>query len=382
MSTRERKRDNGSGSVFCRASNGRWYASFTDPITGKRRTVTVASEKAGRDKLREMASRADSGEVVLDARTPLRVYVTEWLANRAGKRRSPATVGEYQYRLERWVIPTLGDSRLGEVTVTDVEDLLDDLAAGGLSTSSLKGVRNALAAVLTDAIRARHLRSGNAARLAVLPDTATRPVRVVPPTTAQVRELLADTHGTELGRVLAVLAATGARIGELLAARWDDLDLEAGEWVVSRTVTRDERRRVTVGDRTKSGNVRTILLGPATVEVLREQRRVVAERQLAAVAWVDDRGFVFPSEVGTPVDPRNLRKELRPVAERVGFPGSFHQLRHYAASVGLSVTAGNDAAVARMLGHARTATTRDVYGHLLAEDEVAITAALEAHLAG
>ena len=375
------KRDNGAGSVFQRADSGKWFAAFTDPITGKRRTVTVKSEKAGRDMLRAMSTRADRGEIVLDARTPLAQYVEAWAAGRAGKRRKPATVGEYRWRLDKYVLPVLGRKRLGDVSVVEVEDLLDSLAERGLSGETLKGVRNALAAVFTDAARARHLRAtANPARLAVMPDMAPSSP-VVPPTSSQVRNLLQATAGTELGRVLAVLVGTGARIGEVLAAKWSDIDMEAGIWTVSATMTRDADLRIVVGARTKTGRTRAVILGPATLAVLTEQRREAARLRLASIHW-EDNDLVFPSVIGTAQDARNLRRDLRPIADRVGFAGSFHQLRHFVAAVALSQTGGNDVAVARMLGHARTETTRNVYGHLTGEDAVLISEAIEKHLAG
>ena len=375
------KRDNGAGSVFQRADSGKWFAAFTDPITGKRRTVTVKSEKAGRDMLRAMSTRADRGEIVLDARTPLAQYVEAWAAGRACKRRRPATVGEYRWRLDKYVLPVLGRKRLGDVSVVEVEDLLDSLAERGLSGETLKGVRNALAAVFTDAARARHLRAtANPARLAVMPDVAPS-TPVVPPTSSQVRNLLQATAGTELGRVLAVLVGTGARIGEVLAAKWSDIDMEAGIWTVSATMTRDADLRIVVGARTKTGRTRAVILGPATLAVLTEQRREAARLRLASIHW-EDNDLVFPSVIGTAQDARNLRRDLRPIADRVGFAGSFHQLRHFVAAVALSQTGGNDVAVARMLGHARTETTRNVYGHLTGEDAVLISEAIEKHLAG
>lgn len=375
------RRDNGEGSVFRRSDTGKWFTSFTDPITGKRRTVTVKSEKAGRAMLREMTTRADNGEIVLDARTPLGEYVEAWATGRAGKRRKPATVGEYLWRLNKYVLPVLGRRPLGDVSVVEVEDLLDSLAERNLSGETLKGVRNALAAVFTDAARARHLRAtANPARLAVMPDT-TPSALVIPPTTAQVRDLLTATAGTELGRLLAVLAGTGARIGEALAAKWSHIDMEAAVWTVSATMTRDVDLHVVVGDRTKTGRNRTVVLGPATLTVLQEQRREATRMRLASPHW-EDHDLVFPSVIGTAQDAGNLRKDMRPIADKVGFAGSFHQLRHFVAAVALSKTGGNDVAVARMLGHARTETTRNVYGHLIDEDAVLISVAIEKHLAG
>jgi integrase len=133
-----------------------------------------------------------------------------------------------------------------------------------------------------------------------------------------------------------------------------------------RTTTRDRNGSVALGRRTKTGAGRELVLLPDVVASLRGQRVKVAEAQLkAGRLWVDY-DLVFPSSVGTPQDARNLRRDLRPLATAAGFPGSFHSLRHYYASVALSAVP--EASVSKVLGHAKRATTTDVYGHLRESD--------------
>jgi integrase len=374
------KRTYGNGSVFERKSDGRWVAAFTDPITGKRRRIYCESQNAARAQLRKMVSRADAGEVVFDARSSLRAYGDAWLEDRAGRRRSPATVGLYEGSLKRYVYPRLGSVRLGEITVVDVEDVLDEMAAKGLSESTIKITRNALAALLTDAIRARHLRAGNVARMAQMPEMKPS-AKVVPPTTQQVLKLLEVTEGTELGRILTLLTMTGARIGEVLALQWSAVDLETGDLTIEATAAQDRKGRLVRSDRTKSRRSRVVTLGPRGIQVLKDQRREVAERRLEAVHW-EDHDLVFPTPIGTMIDSRNLRtQQFREVAAKVGWPGSFHALRHYVASVSLA-DGSNAFLTSKVLGHSRIATTTDIYGHLLTEDVRGVFAAVERRLEG
>jgi len=91
----------------------------------------------------------------------------------------------------------------------------------------------------------------------------------------------------------------------------------------------------------------------------------VAELRLASAVWFDH-DLVFPTTVGTPQHSQNVRRDMRAAALAVGFPGSFHALRHFAASVGLSSLPLS--VVSKALGHRRGSMTQDVYGHLLAGD--------------
>lgn len=356
------KRENGEGSVYER-KDGRWVASVRDRATGKRRSAYCPDEDSARKALRRMVTRAEDGQVVLGAGMTLAAYIAAWLDGRGARRRRESTVREYRRRLEQYVVPYIGAIKVRDLTVLDVEDCLDSLARKGLGQWSILGTRNALSAVLRDAVRAHHVTS-NAARLAELPTTKAVERKGVP-TGAQVAALLEAAKDTELEHLLPVLAMTGARIGEALGAQWADLDLDAGEWEVRRTTTVDAAGRVVLGDDTKSGGARTVALGPEAVAALKAQRKAVAAARLACPVWVD-LGLVFPSAVGTVWDPRNARKVLRPLAEGVGFPGSFHALRHYVATVAVSTVPL--AVASKVLGHKRTATTTDLYAHLLESD--------------
>ena len=75
--------------------------------------------------------------------------------------------------------------------------------------------------------------------------------------------------------------------------------------------------------------------------------------------------MVFPSTIGTPIDPTNILKRFRQLLKKAGLPRlRFPDLRHTSAS--LMLNNGVDVLVAsRRLGHSKPSITLDVYGHLL-----------------
>lgn len=370
------KRSNGAGSIT-RHSSGRWQVRVIDPATGKRVARYADSEAEAQRVLRAMLVRADTGATVLDVRATVRAYAAAWLDDRAGRRRAASTVREYRRRLDAYVVPVVGGVRVAALTALDVEDLLDGMAAAGLSASTIRGTRNALAGMLSDAVRARQL-AVNVATAARLPeDTSPAAARVVP-TPAQVVALLDATRGTDLGALLALLAGTGARVGEGLAATWGSLDLDAGTWTIATTTTRDLAGAPVLGTRTKTGDTRTVALPDDVTDAMREQRARVAAARLAAGPLWTDLDLVFPSAVGTVRDPNNVRTLLRATAP--DFPGSFHGLRHAFATAAVSVLP-SDTAVSKVLGHRKRATTTDLYGHLRGDDSRAVAAVVAAQLA-
>jgi integrase len=76
-----------------------------------------------------------------------------------------------------------------------------------------------------------------------------------------------------------------------------------------------------------------------------------------------DTGLVFTTELGGPVDPRNVLRTIEIAAEKARLKDvGGHTLRHSAAVAWLEAGA-HIKAVADLLGHSSIAITGDIYGH-------------------
>jgi len=362
------KRMNGAGSVYQR-KDGRWVAKVWDPAAGKNRVKYAPTRNKAEESLRSMLTRIESGAPAVDSGLTLNVFAEQWLADRAGRRRSESTVHEYRSRLTHHVLPQIGHKPISKVTVRDVEAVLDQVAAKGLRPASVRAVRNALAALFSDARKDRLL-ARNPASEAELPLMSPVSRSRRDPSTEELRNLLfevsqrTDDDECELGRLLVMCAHTGARIGEILAAKWSDIDLDNRIWHVSRTTTKDAQGRLIVGKRTKTGDSRRVDLTGELVQALRTQAEFVAYRRSMAPLW-HDQGWVFPSAIGTVRDSHNLRNFLKRTFP--DWPYVFHGIRHWFVSMGLTASGAGLVQVARLVGHRSTRTTTDIYGHLLAE---------------
>ena len=89
-----------------------------------------------------------------------------------------------------------------------------------------------------------------------------------------------------------------------------------------------------------------------------------AERVAAGSLW-QDRGLIFASQVGTPIDPDNFAKQFVRLCRAAGL-GHWHphEARHSAASVMLAQGVPLEV-VSEVLGHSSISITKDVYGHLV-----------------
>ena len=173
----------------------------------------------------------------------------------------------------------------------------------------------------------------------------------------QVRALLTAISESELCSQkdlpdpVIVLAATGVRRSELLALRWEDVDLDDRILTIGGSVVRVKGQGLVRQDTTKGGAERLVPL--PRLDALHRRKGEVPRRNTA--------GVIFPSSAGTLRDPDNFGKQWREVRESLGLPDvSSHSFRKTVATLiddsGLSARIGAD-----QLGHARPSMTQDVY---------------------
>ncbi|MDF2978538.1 MAG: site-specific integrase [Actinomycetospora sp.] len=99
-----------------------------------------------------------------------------------------------------------------------------------------------------------------------------------------------------------------------------------------------------------------------TRRVLEEHRRRQDDDRASASHW-EDHGLVFPSTLGTPLEPRNLNRHFAELRENVGMPDvRLHDLRHTVVSLLLDLRTPPHVvqAIAR---HAHIDVTMAIYAH-------------------
>jgi integrase len=200
---------------------------------------------------------------------------------------------------------------------------------------------------------------------------------VTPLTREEARRLLNTVQGDRLEALYVVALHTGLRQGELLALRWEDLDLEAHKLQLRRTVTKDGGK-LTIGPAKTAKGRRTVKLTRDATDALRRH----LTRQLEEIDGLgdlfEDNGLVFCTAKGTLINPSNLRRRsFAPLLVRAGLPHmTFHQLRHTAATI-LLLKNVNPKIVSEMLGHASIAITLDTHSHVLPNMQDSAVAAME-----
>lgn len=223
----------------------------------------------------------------------------------------------------------------------------------------MNGTLNVLRMVMADAVERGALASNPAAQAKALPKCQGPEGAVRYLTPGQVDRLLAV--APEPYRTLYALTVNvGLRRGEVLALKWDDLDLAGRRLRVRASRIREPRGGGYVvtdaAPKTKGSAVVIEDLSPSVVQAL-----------LALPAGDDPkRPYVFRNPAGGPIDPDGLRRTFARHLKAAGIPPvGFHTLRHTTATHLIAMGAHVKVIQARMR-HATSGITMDTYGHLMA----------------
>ncbi len=371
-STRRPRRGNGEGSIRERA-NGRWEARLAVvDAAGQlhRRSFFEATRPEALRRLREALGQRDGGVVPPGPRETVARFLGTWLEG-ARQRLRPRTWDRYEEHVRLQLVPEVGRVPLSRLSPPDVQHADAALLQRGLAPATVRRAHATLRAALQDALRWRLIAS-NPAALVSPPRVPQREMKALGP--EEARALLQAAQGTHLEALWVLAITAGLRQGELLALRWDDVDLGGGSVKVTGTLAR-VRREARADGETKTCQViatpktarsrRRVEIGTLAVDALRAHRRSqVGERLRSANLWTD-KGLVFCGPTGGFLQPVSVSGELRRLLTAAGLPIiRFHDLRHTAATLLLSRDV-NPKKVSEMLGHSTVAITLDTYSHVL-----------------
>ena len=358
-----KKRGNGEGSITKR-DDGRWMARYTvRTIKGpKRRTVYGRTRAEASAKLaRAMADR--DGGLVFDADSlTVEEYLDRWLSNSVKDTVRERTYERYEEIIRLHVKPALGRLKLKALTPAHVQGFYRDRLDNGLSPATVQKIHAILHKALSQAV-SWSLVPRNACEAVRAPRPAPEEMRPLSPDEA--RRLLETAGGDRLEALYVLAVHTGMRQGELLGLKWEDVDLTANIIRVRRTLLRT-RGRVVLGEPKTKKSRRTVHLTGAASRTLKEH----LGRQLKDMERLGDlyrdQGLVFTTEVGTPINPTNLRKRsLAPLLQKANLPRvRFHDLRHTCATL-LLFRNVHPKYVQELLGHATVSITLDTYSHFI-----------------
>jgi integrase len=354
------RRGAGEGSVYQRR-DGRWVARVVD-TSGKARSLYARSYREAEQKLHAARRSVEDGLGVPDQKLTLGTYLTRWLGNLPNTDVKPATVRFYTKYVDKHVLTDpLARRLLSRLTPSDLAGLYSRKLASGLSRTTVNHLHRLLHRALRVAER-EGIVTRNVAGAVDGPGRDRVEFQVLHHD--EPERFLEAASGEPLEALFVVALCTGMRQGELLALRWQHVDLVGAELEVVGSLTGVRRAELEITS-PKSKRSRRVALPPQAVMALREHRLRQHEHRLAVgTEWVD-LGLVFAGPFGDFMRAATVNGALGRILTRADLPHMrFHDLRHSAATRMLA-RGIHPKVVAECLGHASIQTTMDLYGHVV-----------------
>lgn len=366
-----KKRMNGEGS-WTQRENGTWKLSVS--YKGIGRKYFYGDKQTCLQKKLEFESLLNKG-IVGEKDIIFKNFVESWL-----KTVKKPTVKQHTYdnlysMVKQYIVKPLGDLELKQIDGHLIQTLIiNKLKEDGYAYQTVRHVHASLSSIFKYAVLRGKLNTNPMAEV-ILPKKTLFPNKETRYLSEDERNALISTcymrnkNGSfffKNGPFYVFIMYTGCRIGEALALKWSDIDLENRTVTISRTmitVRNMDNNTSTRHDQnsTKNGITRTIYLSDMALQALLDIK--VSHKY-------DPNGYILPgTHTDKPITYVTAHGAFKRIVKQAGIEDcSIHSLRH----TFISLMINNNIPiplVADMAGHTNINTTMKVYTHLLKETQ-------------
>jgi len=343
-----------------------------DPKSGKYKQhwEAVKGRKVDAERrLVELQAELYRGTFIKPEKITVGEYLTDWLENTARLQISPTTYKGYKSIIGRHLIPGMGNIYLSNLTGTAIQryyaqklkDSRLDGRPGTLTTRSVRSHYRVLHRALKSAIT-RGLLSHNAAENTEPPIPIAKEMR--PMTGDQLNIFLKKLKGSPYYELFYTSLFTALRRSEVLALRWQDIDLENGQLAINRVLHHIDGEFIFREPKTEKSRA-TIALTPSTTALLEDYKQRKAGECILMGMELKESDLAFCHFDGEPISPNTISQYWRRFVNRIGMHGiRLHDARHTHATLML-IRGVNIKVIQERLRHANIETTLGIYSHVL-----------------
>lgn len=381
------RRDNGAGTIVKRA-DGRWMGSLQLGFDGngkpKRVYVYGKSEAEVKRKLKNKRDEYIKNNNVIERNISVKKWFSEWLENKMKISLKPKSYDAKERCVDKFIIPELGNMKITEVTVNDVQRLINKMVKEGYSYSQIHKVHNTISQRYKHGILEREV-FYNPALGVVLPkeNQSNSSNEGFALNENEVKLLIEQANkkypnGTPIyprGDFIILLLYTGMRIGEALALTWNDIDFTHKTININKnaTIAINRDKKLINPNTNKPYKTRHITQNSTKTE---SSTRVIpmaamAEKALKNIQkYNGDKPYVMANSKGNIGDYSNMNRMLKGMLKGAGISTdySIHSLRHTFASM-LFHKDVDVKIVSELLGHSSITITYNTYVHLIKEQK-------------
>ena len=327
-----KRRANGEGNIRKR-KDGRWEGRYTAgyDANGKAITKNVLGKTQAevKDKLRAAIEDSKKLDPVKAGSYTLEQWLKLWYSVYVEPQVRYSTREFYHNAIDHHIIPKLGNVKLEKLTMLQIQQFYNELLKNGrvqkknqpelkehgLSPRMVQCVHVVLNKALEYAVEGK-LILANPAKKCKIPKNTRKEMNILPEALIGPYLSAAKEHGILAPMYLEL--TTGLLRGELLALRWEDLDVQNRTLSINKSVARQNGKLVISTPKTPN-SIRTVLLPTDTVKLLVEEH----EKHPA-------NPYLFPSpRTGETWDPDGFRRLHDRIIKEIGTEHvRFHDMRH------------------------------------------------------
>lgn len=329
---------------------GRYRSGFTPDGKVKYSSIYGKSYSAVKEQIEKKRAEYSNG-AECSCKSTVGEIIEMWLEDVKNKVKT-STLANYEMKLNKHILPYFSGIRYEKLTADNLNVFISHKTDEKLSAKYIADI----VVLLKSAARFAQRRYGYVNRIdsVTLPKSDKKPDSRLLSGTDQAKlkaALTSDPTCSNVGILLS--AATGIRIGELCALKWENIDLEKRILTVKQTV-----QRVMI----KGGGTRLMVTSPKSAS---------SEREIPLPDFIlpylenikSDNGCYLLSASSKIIEPRTMQYRFKSVLKRADLPYvNFHALRHMFATSCIAL--GFDVkTLSEILGHSSVQITLNRYVH-------------------
>ena len=378
-----RSKANGEGTIYTTTKNGKTYYKATLTVgtdeNGKliRKSFCSYKKQEVIDRMAEYRTQSNSGLTSSNDKITLNQWFHTWLFEFMINELKDTSFERYEGIYRNYIKgSSLGKKKLVDIRTAHIQTYYNALAEQGKTTNTIKTLNKTLKTCLNDAIKQGYI-VRNYCSLVTMPKSENEDDsdkdHDITFFTPEEQQIFISSLEKNKNRMLFILAlGSGLRLGELMALKWDDIDMAKNTLSVTRAISRiskvgkDGSRTWSVlehAPKTKS-SIRTI---PLPTNIIKELKKHKAEQDKQILKYGDlyqKNNLVFCTDLGGYLDTRNLTRSYARALVKAGIEHKkFHSMRHTYATRLFE----NDVpikTVQSLMGHNDITTTMNIYTHV------------------
>lgn len=353
--------------------SGRWMYRFQ--YDGKNFCGYADTQRQAAEALEKARYEAKNGSYLDPNCVTLDSFFQSWHETYIAPSKKQKTAETYSILYNLHISPVFGKSKLQKIQGIMIQKWINELAKE-YSAQTVKLTRTIFYMILDQAVKNDIITTNPITKITM---PALKVAEKKEALTAEQEDLFFQyCRGNRFYVLFRLAALTGARIGELTALTWNDIDLEKGTMNITKTLCdSDEKGFVFNAPKSKAGT-RNLSLVPEAVTLLRQYKVDEYTDRLQKGTRKERakmRMLLFHTSTLAPLPSRVPNKELKMIAERmradgIDIPNNFtvHTLRHCFAT--RAIEGGMDyKTLSQYMGHSSIKITLDIYASTSKEKE-------------